>query len=454
MGSKGGQTYDKLSVASIVEYARLLIGRTLAEATDKPRHSFEAKGKGGLGNLVEEVFFDLVPSNKSIPDFAEVGLELKTTAMVPRTSGKVKTLVAKERLVLSMMDYEQIVKETWETSKLISKCRSMLILTYLYEREKDPVDRVFLDRQKILNLLDPESVDAQQFRRDWETIKEKIQSGKAHELSSGDTLYLEAITKGQGKGKDKLRRQPFSHEVAKPRAFAIKQSYMTSLLNDEAERNVLLTTVEESFEDATARRFEPYLGKTVRELSSRFGLQGSSKTFKGFHRSLAMSILAEGGSSVPELQKADIELKVVRLKKSGLLREAMSFPNFKYLEIADQEWEDSSFFQRLDRRFLFVVFQEKFDREEILKTFGYWTMPFEDKLQARSVWEETKKRVLSDNYDFPKSSENPVAHVRPKGPDSKATYPTLFGGQAKMYCFWLNKSYIQQVIDGLGKHKR
>lgn len=449
MGSKGGETYDSESLDSIIGYARLLIGKSLAEASDKPRESYSSKGKGGLGTLVEEVFFDMRSSNKPKPDFGKVSLELKTTAMIWRTVEKNKVLVAKERLVLSMLDYEKIVEETWETSRLLLKCRLMLILTYLYERELDPVDRVFLDRQKLLDLLDPDSVDASQFKRDWETIKERVNQGKAHELSSGDTLYLEAITKGQGKGKDKPRPQPFSSESAKPRAFAIKQSYLTVLLGGEGDKNVLLTESEESFESATQKRFAPFLGKTVSELAVQFGLTGSPKSYKAFHRSLAVKILAQGGSSVPELQKADIELKVVRLRKSGSLREAVSFPNFKYLDLVEEEWEDSNFFERLNRRILFIAFQEDDSGDDRLKTYGYWSMPYSDKLEAQKVWEQTKKLVLLDKYDFPKSSENPVAHVRPKGPNSKATYPTPFGGEAKRYCFWLNRDYVQKVIESL-----
>lgn len=449
MGSVGGERYDSSSLESIVEYARLLIGKSLAEASNVPRDELVSKGKGGLGTLVEEAFFDMKSSNKPKPDFGEVSVELKTTPMKRKVVDARRMLVAKERLVLSMIDYIQIQHETWETSRLLLKCRQMLILTYLHEQEKEPIDRIFLDRQKLLDLLDDSSVDARQFKRDWETIKEKVHQAKAHELSSADTMYLEAITKGQGKGKDKLRAQPFSEVLAKPRAFAIKQSYLTSLLSGEDQESVLLSDPGKSVETVTYERFQPYLGKSVEELSQVFNFYGSSKTDKAFYPRLAIRILAKGGTSVPELQKADIELKVVRLKPTGKLREAVSFPNFTYLGIDKEDWEDSTFFERIDRRFLFVVFQETPDGGEVLKSAGYWSMPYEDKQEAQKVWEETKSRVQRDVYDFPKASENPVAHVRPKGRNSRDTYPTLFGGRAKKYCFWLNKDYVQRVIDSL-----
>ena len=42
---------------------------------------------------------------------------------------------------------------------------------------------------------------------DWETIMEKVRTGRAHEISEGDTLYLAACTKGATAAS--VRPQPF-----------------------------------------------------------------------------------------------------------------------------------------------------------------------------------------------------------------------------------------------------
>lgn len=448
MGSRGGETYDDSSVESISIYAQLLIGKTLAEASNLPKSALAAKGKGGLGNLVESAFFDLPASNKSIPDFPRAGLELKTTGLIWRTVNKQKVLTAKERLSLTMIDFNEIVNETWETSRLLQKCKLMLILTYLYDQEKSIEDRVFLDIQKLLNLLNSTELDTAQFKLDWETIQEKVRQKKAHEISSSDTYYLEATTKGEGKGKE--RSQPFTDIPAKPRAFAIKQSYLNYLLSKGSNSNVLLSPKVLSIEVGTLKRFEKYFGRSLDQLKLEFDAMGSTNTNKAFHRNLVVKILSNGGSGVPELDKADIELKVVRLNRKGKMREDLSFPNFTYEGIAaEAEWEDSRFFSKLDKKFLFVVFQEDETGSEYLKKAGYWTMPFADRFEAEKVWLDTKTKTLNDIYSFTKMSENPVAHVRPKGPNGSATYPTLFGGKAKRYCFWLNRSYLQKVIDSL-----
>jgi DNA mismatch repair protein MutH len=61
-------------------------------------------------------------------------------------------------------------------------------------------------------------------------------------------------------------------------------------------------------------------------------------------------ILANNDDTPAEIHKAGIEIKTIRLTKLGMPREAMSFPGFKYLEIVDESWEESSFFQKLEKK--------------------------------------------------------------------------------------------------------
>jgi DNA mismatch repair protein MutH len=124
----------------------------------------------------------------------------------------------------------------------------------------------------------------------------------------------------------------------------------------------------------------------------------------------------------------------------------MSFPNFKYLEIVDLQWEDSDFCERLERRFLFVVFQKDNRGLERLKKVFYWNMPFVDREEARRVWEETKRRVLINARDLPGARESHVAHVRPKARDSRDTEPTPQGERLVKKGFWLNNKYVQDII--------
>jgi DNA mismatch repair protein MutH len=125
----------------------------------------------------------------------------------------------------------------------------------------------------------------------------------------------------------------------------------------------------------------------------------------------------------------------------------MSFPGFKYLEIVNQEWEESTFFEKLESRFLFIVFREDNEGIERLDKVLYWNMPYEDRLEAQRVWEETKRRVAVDATNLPRGSESRVAHVRPKAKDARDTIPTPQGAMLVKKCFWLNRGYIQAILE-------
>lgn len=447
--------YDKSSVESIFEYALALTGKSLEEAIDLPATLKNDKGRGQLGNMVEEYYFGIKQNSDHRPDFPECGLELKTTGVLKKKSNEYK---AKERLVLSIINYESIVAERWKSSSLLEKIKLMLILFYLYDAEIPAHQRKFILEPLLFEIPDE---DLEIIRRDWAFIQQKVEDGKAHELSEGDTFYLGACRKGSGGLNEPLRTQPNSDVGAKARAFSFKQPYLSKII----AQHVLVTSqtgrlIPEvvsrlgvsdtvTFEEATELRFRPYIGMTISDISDALDFHKSDKNQKGFHRSLANRILSAGDGSVLELQKADIELKTIRLNESVKPREAMSFPGFKFNEIIHQDWEDSNFFEKLEHKFLFVIFIIDEIGIERLQKVAYWNMPYADRLEAQAVWEETRRRVNIDASNLPKSKESRVAHVRPKGRNKADTLPTPQGTQVTKQCFWLNRLYIHDVVKGL-----
>jgi DNA mismatch repair protein MutH len=435
--------YDKSSVSSIYEFAVKLIGKTLSETVILPEDVANSKNRGDLGSLVEKYYFEHTPPNNHDPDFKEAGLELKTTGVLIRS----ERYRAKERLVLTMINYEVIVTETWEKSSFYNKCRLMLILFYLYTKEKAVVDRKFVMSPLLYEIP---SDDEPQIKRDWEFIQQRILDGRAHELSEGDTFYLAACRKGSGGEDEALRKQPFSNQKAKARAFSFKQSYVNKLIDAELERQPVLGINQSvTFEGVTQSKFAPYIGKAVEELSLALSYHQKSTNHKGFLKDIVNRILVNDEMRPLELDKAGIEIKTIRLTKNGSPREAMSFPGFKYLEIIDEKWEDSSFFDKLEHKFLFVIFRVDKNNVERLEKVSYWNMPYSDRLEAQRVWEETKRRVSVDASDLPRSSESAVAHVRPKARDGNDKLLTPQGDLQVKKCFWLNKDYIAGVVEKL-----
>lgn len=431
--------YDKTSLDSILAFSNLLTGKSLDEIVTLPGDVENPKSKGDLGRLIEAHFFGIRPSNREI-DFPEAGLELKVTGLNRGANG---TYVAKERLVLGMINFHTLVTEDWETSYIFLKCQLMLILFYLYKDGVPKVSQKFVLPPLLYKIDEWDEAD---LKRDWEAIREKVTSGLAHELSEGDTFLLGACRKGAGGERD-LVSQPGSGIKAKSRAFSFKPSYLNRVIQRHQGivdgQNLNANT---NFEDSTLRKFTPFIGLTVEEISASLGYFKSSSNHKGFLHDLSRRILGTNSRSLPEFEANAIEMKTVRLQRNGKPREHMSFPHFDFETVSQQVWEESDFFEKVERKFLFVVFDlDSSGRLKLSKAF-FWNMPYLDRLEAGRVWETTKNLILSSRTSFPKPRESAVAHVRPKGADGKDTRPLPDGTNFSKQCFWLNRGYIAEII--------
>lgn len=180
-----------------------------------------ATGKGAIGTVIEESWFGYTPNSESEPDFPEAGVELKVTPYLRGKNG----IRAKERLVCNIINYMEEYDKTFQTSAFWHKCNTMLLMSYEHLADK-PKGDFRIDEAVLFSF--PEE-DLAIIEHDWKTIMKKVCAGRAHELSEGDTLYLAACTKGANASS--VRQQPFSELPAKQRAYSLKSSYMTQILN-------------------------------------------------------------------------------------------------------------------------------------------------------------------------------------------------------------------------------
>jgi DNA mismatch repair endonuclease MutH len=465
--------YDKEDPLSIQAYSQRLIGRSFREIADEDdlrqapmiretisfgvsEVSETKRNKGNLGQLIEEKFFHYQCNSDSRPDFHEAGVELKVT---PYKINKNGTLSAKERLILTMIDYFQVVNEEFEQSHFWKKSRLILLVYYLYSKEiKYNLDY----RIGYSKLFTPPEQDVKIIRHDFEIIVSKIRAGKAHELSEADTLYLGAAPKASTSAD--RRKQPFSDEPAKPRAFAFKNSYMTYVLNNyivpgkTTYEPIISEESTDSFEDYVVNKIDRYRAYSVNDLCTQFDIEIKKKP-KNLEAMLAYRILGIKGNHAEEFEKANVVVKTIRIGKNDKIKESMSFPAFKFKELVKEEWEDSTFGNYLrETRFLFVVY--KFDENDVLRLRGcqFWNIPYQDlEVEVRSVWERTKQVLIDGLHievingrqtnNFPKASENRVSHVRPHALNAQDTYELPDGRQYPKQCFWLNNSYILSQID-------
>ena len=91
--------YNPNSIKSIFEYSKGLLGHTLRDFA--PDDYQGRKGKGSLGEMVEEIYFGYEKNSNPDADFSVAGVELKCT---PLKRNKKQELIIKERLVCGMID--------------------------------------------------------------------------------------------------------------------------------------------------------------------------------------------------------------------------------------------------------------------------------------------------------------------------------------------------------------
>lgn len=221
---------------------------------------------------------------------------------------------------------------------------------------------------------------------------------------------------------------------------------------------IIKGTAEESFEDYVVSKIDAYCDWSVTDLCDTFHIEYQKKP-KSLEAMLAYRMLGIKGNHAEEFEKANLVVKTIRIEKNNKIKENMSFPTFKFKELVEEDWEDSTFGNYLrETRFLFVVY--KFDQQDELRLKGcqFWNIPYDDlEGSVKAVWERTQ-RILREglqiekkngkNYNnFPKSSENPVCHVRPHAQNAKDTYELPDGRQYPKQCFWLNNSYILSQLD-------
>lgn len=442
--------YDLRSALSIKKYSKKLIGKSLEETVGKYSLN-QSTNKGRLGSMVEEHFFQYIPgpNRNHEPDFAGAGVELKVTGVVKKSksSSNECPYKAKERLVLTMINYYGLADETWESSSLLKKCRLMLILFYLYEKELPATMRKFVMEPVLWEFP---KVDLEIIQNDWIKIQQKVLDGAAHTLSEGDTFYLAAARKGPGGLGEKLREQPFSDIKAKSRAFSLKTSYVNTIIDSTWTEKSLVTNEEDAtkgIEVIATRKFDGLQGKPVDEIAALYGYNPDRKQAKGYLAYLSLRILGTNKKWLPEFIKADIEMKTIRLTKNGTPKEAMSFPTMDFIETSQQDWEDSLFYEKINKKFFFVVYQ--YDNEGVLRfnKVMFWNMTYDDRLEAKRVWERTVDVIMrGDMSMLPKSSQSRVAHVRPHGKNKLDVKLLPNGNTFTKQCFWLNKQYLKEQI--------
>jgi len=457
--------FDLNSADSIIDFAKLLKDQTLRQACGVEIEKHGYKGKGNFGQILEKFYFGYEPNSDAEPDFLEAGIELKSSPLKTLKNGEFRS---KERLVLNIINYLQVHKEDFETSSFWKKNAQLLLVFYLHDKDLDLLGYSI----KLVDVWKYPDEDLKIIKQDWEFINQKIKEGKAHELSEGDTFYLGACTKGATALKS-YRDQPFNEEQAKQRAYSLKQGYVNHIIANIAQEETavygriidkteILDEVR-SIEEVVISKFHAFYGKSAEQIEHELGLE-LNQNAKSYFANLTNAILGlELGQKIEEFEKADVQVKTIRLKENNLPKEDISFPTFEYQELVKMDWEDSDFKNILESKFYFVFYQ--FEGENlILRKVKFWNMSHSDILEAKNVWEKMVRTVSNGEIVkevtgkgirksfFPKKTENRISHVRPHARNSDDTYELPVADKLTglteytKHCFWFNASYVKDEI--------
>jgi DNA mismatch repair protein MutH len=438
--------YDAGDPIAIEQQGRRRINRRVGELVDVL--AGERQGtytKGSVGRYVE-TYFGLDASSEAGPDFAEAGVELKTVPMLRKGSGP---YTAKERTFITAIDYMSIVEQTFDRSPLDLKTRSTLYVFYEWRAE------VPIAEFKVLGVLlhERDELDELMLRELHQHVKDAVRTGRAHELSEGDTWGVGAATKDAGR---RTVPQPFGTERARRRAFAYKPSYTTRLWQlakhraaEEPASSGLPGSLA-AFATEVDEKVRAWRGVTVVALVRDLA-PDKNPAAKNIVSVVSRRLLgSEGRRDVEAFDRLGVTIRTIRVDPETFLpHEDVSFPAFDPRALAEEEWEASSLLPLVSSLY-FMVFVAHQD-EAVLDARllgGFFWRPGRDELTTMGrEWEALRRAFAASEPEMrPQASETDILHIRPHAQNKHDTLPLPSGRPFVRSSFWLNRDFVGRLV--------
>lgn len=220
----------KLDVASLLSRAEAIVGKRLFDLEKEiVRLDEESRvlTKAGAAYVIER-YFGIKANSFALPDFPDLGIELKSVPLRERAG----MLTVKEPLSLNMINYFEEAKCNDITeSSFYKKNKQILFICYL---QKGELRSQYVVMYSFLWKMDDQVLT--ELRPDFDWIIKKIRAGEATELHQEFTRYLCTCPKHNGDFKDPLEmtskvKQPFSQAWAEKKAYRLKTSYMSLVIS-------------------------------------------------------------------------------------------------------------------------------------------------------------------------------------------------------------------------------
>lgn len=439
------------TVEELLRYTEMLKGKKFSEL-DKNNvlNVTTLSDKGILGKLIESEFYKYPNNSSPKADFDELGIELKVTAL---KENKNKTFSAKERLVLSKINYINIIEEEFEFSKMLFKNKKLLIIWYKYEREVKYRDMKIVDFQ-----LYDMSVDEEIIKNDFYIIKNKVNEGKAEEISEGLTAYLGACTKGINSLHK--TKQPYSEILVPTRAFSLKNSYMTGILRSLVSNNLINTgsIIFKTIEDIINNDIKYYIGKTQLELLCELtGKTYTTNIPKQIGKMICNKLIGKDKELENEndlFKKTTYIIKSLPIDNENNPLERMSFRQLLLTEFAEN-WEESdwkTYFEEVTIIIILFKARTKQDKNgnRILAGIKKISFNYEDIQNFGKSYNKLKEAIDNQNIDllpYPNSFKGQNIEIAPKGVKGDNAYKNFLNKDVTKTCFMLTKEFLARKLD-------
>ncbi len=433
---------NPLSYKEVNEKINDLKNRTVGDISQMLNVELNSKNKGQIGQLVEK-YIGLENNNISMPDLGNV--ELKTIGIKMNKDNKP---ASKERLIISKANFDELKSKNLEENENISKIKNVLYVCYEYVKGNDVSDFKFLGGF-LNNFLDHISnEDKETIYQDYEILRNKVINNQIKTISSSDTQILELCTKSANSSVT----TNYNGEDVKPRAWALKTSFMTKILNEHFDDVTKTFSIEQTHEnrlmfdnlDNALNRIanidlEPKKTKMYERL-------GKSTHSKGQNAHSLTSFLMDyliTNSEAGDIENIDItifkkwlvskdyKIKTISVDENNRIHEDMSFRSFQYLELHSNDYKNEpTFYQELQNNTFIFMISKKIENEVYLKKIVLHKFNEVELNNASLVINKTKEileqslileykpaALVSQNgsfkNNFPKSSNNEMFHVRP-----------------------------------------
>jgi DNA mismatch repair protein MutH len=215
--------YPPTDAAQLLARANALTHLSLGELAQQlqiPLPKDTRSGKGWIGQLLE-MALGANSGNKAQPDFAHLGIELKTIPVNPKLRPLESTFICSASLMPTAF-------QTFETSIVYQKLQKVLWMPIITESRTQTLSNRSMG-QPIL--WQPNDEQIEQLRLDWEELTQMISMGELAQITAKQGTYLQLRPKGaHAKVLCKAIGEYGEPILTLPRGFYLRAGFTESIL--------------------------------------------------------------------------------------------------------------------------------------------------------------------------------------------------------------------------------